>query len=160
MRYGILGYEDMRIGQSFWEAIGKDKRMKILIIEDDPVCSLVLSKCLEAVGAIQTAVDGEAGLDAVRSALQKESPFDLICLDIMMPKLDGQAVLKGIRALEVQRGVIAGRQAKVIMTTALSDQQNLLEAIQGCDAYLTKPINRADLMFYVKRFGFLDGPAA
>jgi two-component system chemotaxis response regulator CheY len=130
--------------------------MRILIVEDDPVSSMYLAKCLEAVGEIQTAGDGEAGLEAVRAAFLGKSPFDLICLDIMMPLLDGQAVLKGIRALEVQHRVPSGKEAKIIMTTALGDQHNLVEAVPMCDAYLTKPVNRADLMFYMKRFGFLD----
>lgn len=130
--------------------------MRILIVEDDPVSSMYLAKCLEAVGEIQTAGDGEAGLEAVRAAFLGKSPFDLICLDIMMPLLDGQAVLKGIRALEAQHRVPSGKEAKIIMTTALGDQHNLVEAVPMCDAYLTKPVNRADLMFYMKRFGFLD----
>jgi two-component system chemotaxis response regulator CheY len=130
--------------------------MRILIVEDDPVCRLYLSKCLETVGEIQTAADGEAGVEAARGAFLEGSPFDLICLDIMMPKLDGQAVLKEIRAMEAQRRVAPGKEAKIIMTTALSDQQNLVEAVPRCDAYLTKPIDRADLMFYIKRFGFMN----
>ena len=130
--------------------------MKILIVEDDPVCKLFLVKCLESVGTVETAADGEAGLEAVRAAFLAGSPFELICLDLMMPKLDGQTVLKEIRALEVEHHVVARKEAKIIMTTGLSDQQNLVEAVTRCDAYLTKPVNRADLMFYVKRFGFLD----
>jgi two-component system chemotaxis response regulator CheY len=133
--------------------------MRILIVEDDPVCRLYLSKCLETVGEIQTAADGEAGVAAARGAFLEGSPFDLICLDIMMPKLDGQAVLKEIRAMEDQRRVAPGKEAKIIMTTALSDQQNLVEAVPRCDAYLTKPIDRADLMFYIKRFGFMNTPS-
>jgi two-component system chemotaxis response regulator CheY len=129
-------------------------KMRILIVEDDSVGRLYLTKCLEAVGEIQTAEDGEAGLEAARAAILEERPFDLICLDIMMPKIDGQTVLKEIRAMEDERQVAPGKGAKIIMTTSLDDQNNLVEAIPRCDAYLTKPIDRANLMFYVKRFGF------
>jgi len=73
----------------------------------------------------------------------------------MMPILDGQAVLKQIRALETEHRVPAGKEVKVIMTTALGDKLNIVEAIPRCDAYLTKPIDRAQLMFYVKKFGLL-----
>ena len=131
--------------------------MRILIIEDEPVCSLFLSKCLQSVGEIETAADGEIGLEWVRASFIAERPFDLICLDIMMPKIDGQTVLKEVRAMEDANGVSDGRGAKIIMTTALSDQRNLLEAIPRCDAFLSKPIDRGDLMFYVKKFGFLEG---
>ena len=130
--------------------------MRILIVEDDPASSLVLAKYLEAVGETQTAADGEAGLEAVRAAFQEGRPFELICLDIMMPKIEGQTVLKEIRALEAERQVASGKEAKIIMTTALDDRLNVVEAIPRCDAYLTKPIDRANLMFYLKKFGLLD----
>jgi len=130
--------------------------VRILIVEDDPASSLVLAKYLDAVGETHTAADGEAGLEAVRAAFLDGRPFDLICLDIMMPKIEGQTVLKEIRALEGQHRVPAGKEAKIIMTTALDDQHNVVEAIPRCDAYLTKPIDRAKLMFYVKKFGLLD----
>ncbi len=73
----------------------------------------------------------------------------------MMPRMDGQQVLKHIRALEDQHRVEPAKAAKVIMTTALSDPQNLIEAIPRCDAYLTKPVDRADLMFHVRKFGLM-----
>jgi two-component system, chemotaxis family, chemotaxis protein CheY len=130
--------------------------MRILIVEDDSTSSLVLEAYLAPVGETQTAKDGEAGLSAFRDALQAGTPFDLVCLDIMMPLLDGQAVLKEIRALETEHRVPAAREVKVIMTTALGDKLNVVEAIPRCDAYLTKPIDRAKLMFYVKKFGLLD----
>jgi two-component system chemotaxis response regulator CheY len=130
--------------------------MRILIVEDDPVSSLILAKCLQSVGETQTAVDGEAGLEAFRAAFIDGHPFELVCLDIMMPKLQGQTVLREIRALEAEHSVVPGMETKIIMTTALSDKENLVEAIPRCDAYLTKPIDRAALMFYVKKFGFLN----
>jgi two-component system chemotaxis response regulator CheY len=129
--------------------------MRILIVEDDPTSSLVLATFLAPVGETQIAKDGEAGLSAFRAAHQAGTPFDLVCLDIMMPVLDGQAVLKQIRALEAEHGIPRDREIKVIMTTALDDKLNLVEAIPRCDAYLTKPIDRAQLMFYVKKFGLL-----
>jgi two-component system chemotaxis response regulator CheY len=131
--------------------------MRILIVEDDPTSSLVLATYLAPVGETHIAKDGEAGLSAFRDALQTGTPFDLVCLDIMMPLLDGQAVLKQIRALETEHHVPRGKETKVIMTTALDDKLNLVEAIPRCDAYLTKPIDRAQLMFYVKKFGLLGG---
>ena len=129
--------------------------MRILIVEDDPTSSLVLATFLAPVGETQIAKDGGAGLSAFRAAHQAGTPFDLVCLDIMMPVLDGQAVLKEIRALETEHRVPAAKQVKVIMTTALGDKLNVVEAIPRCDAYLTKPIDRAQLMFYVKKFGLL-----
>lgn len=130
--------------------------MRILIVEDDEASMFVLSSYLQAFGTVETASDGEAGVEAIRRSLEQGTPFHLVCLDIMMPKLDGQAALKQLRALETQYNVPAGKGTKVIMTTALGDRENLLEALPQCDAYLQKPIDRAQLHFYIKRFGLLD----
>ena len=131
-------------------------QMRILIVEDDQASSLVLEMFLQHVGETHTEMDGEAGLRAFRNALEEGHPFDLVTLDIMMPKLDGQGVLKGIRALETQHAVDSHKAVKVIMTTALDDKLNIVEALPRCDAYLTKPIDRTQLMFYIKKFGLLS----
>jgi two-component system chemotaxis response regulator CheY len=130
--------------------------MRILVVEDDPTSSLVLEMFFQHVGEVHTARDGEAGLEAFRNAIAQGHPFDLVTLDIMMPKLDGQGVLKEIRALEDQHAVPSHKAAKVIMTTALDDKADLMQALPRCDAYLTKPIDRSQLMFYIRKFGLLD----
>ncbi len=134
--------------------------MRILIVEDDPTSRLVLENFLAKVGDVSTATDGEEALTAVQDSFLEGRRFDLICLDIMMPKIDGQVVLRGIRDLEARNGIDEGIQSKVIMTTALSDKQNFVEALPRCDAYLTKPIDLSSLMFYIKKFGFLPNQGA
>lgn len=130
--------------------------MRILIVEDDQASSLVLAKFLQHVGEIETAMDGEAGLEAFRTASAEGHPFDLVMLDIMMPKLDGQGVLKEIRQLESRQAVPPAKAAKIIMTTALNDKLSLVQALPRCDAYLTKPIDRTQLMFYIKKLGLFS----
>lgn len=129
--------------------------MRILIVEDDEASMLVLNTYLSQFGKVTTATDGEAGVAAFRAALTAGDPFHLVCLDIMMPKLDGQGALKQIRAIEKELSIPAAKATKVIMTTALGDRENLLEALPACDAYLQKPVDRAQLLFYIKRFGLL-----
>ncbi len=130
--------------------------MRILIVEDDTTSRLVLEKSLSRVGEITSAVDGEDGIQAFEAALSAGQAFDLVCLDIMMPKYDGQTVLERIRGLETAKGLAQGKRAKVIMTTALDDKENLMKALPRCDAYLTKPIDLAALMFYIKKFGLVE----
>ena len=74
---------------------------------------------------------------------QKENkPYDLVCLDIMMPKLDGVKVLKVIRSLEDQKNIQEGKPVKVIMTTALAEKQYVDKTFElGCQAYANKPID-------------------
>jgi two-component system chemotaxis response regulator CheY len=72
-------------------------------------------------------------------------------MDIMMPEMDGQEALREIRSLEDEAGVLPGDAAKVIMTTALADAENVLAAIKSdCNGYLIKPINRAKLLAELK----------
>ena len=121
--------------------------MKILIVEDDFVSRLLLKEILNIYGATETVVNGVEAVEAVRIALEANQPYDLICLDIMMPQMDGQEALKRIRSLEKDRGILSSNGTKVIIVTALDDPKNVFAAFYGlCDAYLVKPIDRADMI--------------
>jgi two-component system chemotaxis response regulator CheY len=85
-------------------------------------------------------------VEAVRTALQAGAPYDLFCLDIMMPEMDGQEALQEIRRLEEKAGIAASDFAKIIMTTALADKANVIKAAsRGCNYFLVKPIEKAKL---------------
>ena len=72
-----------------------------------------------------------------------EDPYDLICLDIMMPVMDGYQALMGIRNLEKQKNIPQEKAVKVIMTTALNDEANVKMAFElGCTIYSGKPIDQ------------------
>ena len=75
-------------------------------------------------------------------SMREAEPYNLICLDIMMPKLDGVKVLKVIRSLEDKKNIQEGKQVKVIMTTALAEKQYVDKTSElGCQAYANKPID-------------------
>lgn len=121
--------------------------MKILIAEDDLVSRNFLSKFLSRYGECDLAVDGLETIDAFLMALKDKEPYDLICLDIMMPKLDGVKVLKAIRDLERQYGILQENRVKIIMTTALTEAQLVRTAFDyGCEAYAAKPIDTQKLI--------------
>lgn len=121
--------------------------MKMLIVEDDFASRLFMQEVLKPFGPSHVAVNGREAVEAVRLALEAHEPYDLICLDIMMPEMDGQQALKEIRALEEARGVVPGAGAKIVMTTADTDRETVLEAIRGrCDHFLTKPIQKLKLL--------------
>ena len=63
--------------------------LKILIAEDDLISRKFLSKFLSQYGECDIVVDGLEAIDAYMLAMREKKPYDLICLDIMMPKLDG-----------------------------------------------------------------------
>ena len=121
--------------------------MKTLIVEDDFTSRLLMQELLKKYGSSHIAVDGREAVEAVRLSLQANEPYDLICLDIMMPTMDGHQALKEIRALEEARGIFSSDGAKIIMTTALDDIQNKINAFSNlCDGYLNKPIDKEQLL--------------
>ncbi|WP_342758094.1 response regulator [Kineothrix sedimenti] len=130
--------------------------MRILIAEDDLVSRRFLFKFLSRYGECDLVVDGLEALDACLMAIKEDKLYDLICLDIMMPKVDGVKVLKSIRDLENQKGIPLEKRSKVIMITALGETQLVQNAFEiGCDAYAAKPIDTAKLVKVLEDFGMI-----
>lgn len=116
--------------------------MKILIVEDDSVSRKFLFKFLSNYGECDISVDGMEAVDTFWMAINDGEPYDLVCLDIMMPKLDGIKTLKAIRQIEKKEGIEESKMCKVIMTTALNDVGTIAKTYNNdCEAYAVKPIN-------------------
>lgn len=125
--------------------------MRILIAEDDMTSRRFLSKFLSQYGECDVVVDGMEALDAYLISVKEKSPYDVICLDIMMPKVDGVKVLKAIRDFEKQRKILPEKRVKIIMITALSDTEYVHMAFElGCEAYAAKPIDLDKLIEVLK----------
>jgi two-component system chemotaxis response regulator CheY len=130
--------------------------MRILIAEDDMTSRRFLSKFLSRYGQCDIAVDGMEALDAYLIAVKEENPYELICLDIMMPKVDGVKVLKAIRDFETQRGLLPEDRAKVIMITALADTEYVHKSFElGSNAYAAKPIDTDKLIEVMEKLGVI-----
>jgi two-component system chemotaxis response regulator CheY len=126
--------------------------MRILIAEDDLVSRKFISRFLSKYGECDVAVDGLEAIDAFLISINDEKPYDLICLDIMMPKVDGVKVLKAIRDFEKQRGVMPDMKVKIMMITALDDTEYVHKAFEiGCEAYAAKPIDTDKLIEVMKK---------
>ncbi len=131
--------------------------MKTLIVEDDFTSRLLLQGILQAFGETHISVNGKEAIEAVHIALDAGKPYNLICLDIMMPEMDGQTALKNIRNLEEKAGILASCGAKIIMTTALDDKKNIMSAFkEQCDAYIVKPIDREKLEHQIRALGLIS----
>jgi two-component system, chemotaxis family, chemotaxis protein CheY len=103
-------------------------------------------------------VNGLEALEAVRLGFQENEPYDLICLDIMMPVMDGQQALLEIRKVEEDLGITGLNATKVIMVTAFDDSKNIMKAFrQGqCEAYMTKPLDREKLLGHIQNLGLIE----
>jgi two-component system chemotaxis response regulator CheY len=129
--------------------------MKILIAEDDFVSRKLVNTLLASLGEVDIAANGNEALTAVKMAIENNQPYDLICLDILMPGVDGIVALKKIRQLEAQKGLNPEKRSKIIMTTAVSDKSYVLAAVQAnCDGFLVKPITKDRLFDEIRKHGF------
>lgn len=121
--------------------------MKTLIVEDDFTSRILLQELLKDYGPCHVAVNGREAVEVTLQAMEDNLPYDLICLDIMMPEMDGQEALRQIRLQEEARGILSSDGAKIVMITALGDLKNVMNAYSKlCDAYLTKPIHKEKLL--------------
>ncbi|MEM5947684.1 response regulator [Spirochaetia bacterium 38H-sp] len=121
--------------------------MRFLIVEDDLAARVILSKYLEKIGDCVVAEDGRDGYERFVEAWEAGEAFDVVFLDIMMPRMDGHETLKKIREYEEKVGVDPFKATKVLMTTALNDPQNVIQAFHegGANGYLVKPIKKQRL---------------
>jgi two-component system chemotaxis response regulator CheY len=137
--------------------IENDSSLRILIVEDDFVCRKLVHALLSEFGDCFIAVNGHEAVEAVKDALDEGRPYDLVCLDIMMPEMDGHEALKLIREIESERGIEGLDGVKVIMTTALGDSKNVIGAFRtGCEAYIVKPVGKEKLIQEMGKLGLVE----
>jgi two-component system chemotaxis response regulator CheY len=158
--------------------------MKTLIVEDDFTSRLVLQELLRPYGQAHIAVNGTEAVLAVSTALKANEPYDLVCLDIMMPEMDGHEALTAIRALERRAGRVCRRGAglvmsqgllkhtcshdpecklhctrgsRILMVTSLHDGHTVRQSYQDtCDGFLGKPADKAKLLGCLRELELID----
>jgi two-component system OmpR family response regulator len=123
-----------------WE--GTAKAMRILVIEDDKDAASWLVKGLKESGhVVDLAVEGEQGF-----AMAAEGGHDVLIVDRMLPKMDGLAIIKGLRG--------AGNKVPILVLSALSDVDERVKGLRaGGDDYLAKPYSFAELLARVEGLG-------
>lgn len=130
--------------------------MKALIVDDDFTSRLMLQEFMKNHGMAHIAVNGREAVAALRMGLEAGEPYDVICLDIMMPEMDGQATLREVRRVEEEFGISGLDGVKIIMTTALGDKENVMQSFRGqCDVYMVKPIDKRTLFEHLHALGVL-----
>lgn len=139
----------------------KPGELKILVTEDDFTSRKVIKLMLSRFGQVDIAVNGEEAIEAVNLSFESENPepYDLICMDIMMPEVDGMEATKRIRKIEKDKGISLNNEAVIIMTTALNDPKTVIKSLYKCGAtaYLVKPVQKKALEHELRKQGLIEG---
>ena len=131
--------------------------MKVLIAEDDFACRKLLQSFLSEYGDCLVVVNGLEAVQAVKDALDEGQPYDLICLDIMMPEMDGREALESIRKIENERGIVGLDGVKVIVASALDDSASVMgEFKSGREAWIVKPFSKRNLLEEMEKLGLVN----
>jgi len=129
--------------------------MKILVVDDEIFNCKLLETILKEYGICSIAMNGNTALQLFEEALEAQIPFDLVCLDIMMPEKDGYEVLRTMRNLEQSKKV--AKRSRIIMVTALEESENKTKAFyENCDGYLTKPVERKLLIEMLNKMNLVS----
>ncbi len=132
--------------------------MRILIAEDERKSRKLLQVILSAYGECDAVENGREAVDAFVKAHDEGKPYDLICLDIMMPEMDGHEALRTIRAKEDELNLGWPNGVKIFMVTALDSDKDMISAImhENCTDYIVKPLEREVLISKLKKYQLID----
>jgi two-component system chemotaxis response regulator CheY len=133
--------------------------MKILIVEDDKSLRDLMQMHLSDYGTCDLAANGLQAVEAVARAIRSAAPYDLACMDVMMPEMDGLEAMQKIRRMEFKHFNDGLPGMKIIMITAKDMAKDMMSAYRsGCEAYLTKPFTHDQLIEQIRQLGLLDKP--
>lgn len=131
--------------------------MRVLIVDDDFYCRSYLQEILHPFAFCDVAVNGDEAIYAFRRAMKEEKGYDLICMDLVMPEIDGHNALREIREIEREHGVSEDGQVKVIITTVLDDSEDTHNAffLGGATSFLVKPIDETMIITELRKLGLI-----
>jgi two-component system chemotaxis response regulator CheY len=130
--------------------------MRVLIVDDDFYSRVMLHDMLRPVAECHIAVNGEEAVGAFKKALEDGRPYDLVCMDLVMPEMDGQQALREMRGYEEDLGLNDARRCKVVVISMLEDSRETNDAffLGGADCFLVKPIEEERFMSELRALGF------
>ncbi len=132
------------------ECLSDKGKLRILVVEDDYLSRKLLVSHFSKIGECHVAKDGMEAIQAVVESFDEDKPrpYDLICMDIMMPVMDGFKAARTIREIERGKGVAkTGDESVIFMTTAVGDKESINKAVYECGAnkYFVKPIELSEI---------------
>jgi two-component system chemotaxis response regulator CheY len=121
---------------------------RYLIVEDDEMSREMLRDFLSEFAPCEVAENGLEGLILFENSLLANNPYSLLCIDLMMPEMNGLALIRKIRELEKTHMISMESRTKIFVISASDstwDKADLM--LDGlCDDYIVKPFNRSVLM--------------
>ena len=129
--------------------------MRALIVDDDFYSRVMLHDMLRPVEECHIAVNGEEAVEAFKKALQGGHPYDLVCMDLVMPEMDGQQALCEMRGFEDDLGLRDDKRCKVVVISMLEDSRETNDAffLGGADCFLVKPIEEERFLAELRALG-------
>lgn len=127
--------------------------MRVLIVDDDFYSRSFLEYILHPYAVCDVAENGEEAVMTFQRALKEGKPYDLVCMDLRMPEIDGATAMREIRDVEKDHGVDKVCRAKIIITSVLEDAEDTHNAmfLGDATAFLQKPIEEKSLLTELKR---------
>jgi CheY-like chemotaxis protein len=126
---------------------------RVLLAEDGPDNQVLISALLVKAGAtVKVVADGRLAVDEATAAAGAGRPYDVVLMDMQMPVLDGYGAASMLRAKGYKGAIVA-----LTAHAMAGDRERCMSA--GCDDYLTKPVDRAQLTATVARFAASDRPS-
>ncbi len=131
--------------------------MRVLVVDDDAASRHILASHLSGLAQCVLCASGLEAVDAVGAAIKAGAPFDVVFLDIIMPRMDGHETLARIREIEAAAAVPPEARARAVMVTSMDDETNTMTALFDGQvaAYLVKPPNRSELLDKLMALGLL-----
>ena len=126
---------------------------RYLVIDDEDVSRLMLSSFLSDFAPCDNAVNGKEGLQLFEKALEEGNPYTLLCIDLMMPELNGLALIRMIRDLEKKVAVFSDFRTKIFVITASDSAWDKADLLLDnlCDDYIVKPFERTTLLALLEK---------
>lgn len=137
------------------------KRMKCLVVDDEFYSRKILCELLSHNFDVDVAINGEEAVTAFKMAYDENRMYSLVCMDIMMPNMDGKEATRLIRQYEAELGVPPAEECNVLMVTALDDPKTVFESFyaSGATTYIVKPVMRSQLFDALRKMRLLGQEA-
>jgi two-component system chemotaxis response regulator CheY len=128
---------------------------RFLVVEDEGMSRLMLSEFLAEYALCDVAENGKEGLRLFEQSLSSGEPYHLICIDLVMPEMNGLALIRKIKELEKSHHLTSEYCAKIFVITSSDSTWDradlLLENL--CDDYIVKPFDRVALLASLRSNG-------